>query len=142
MKHITKLLAISLVLIVLSIATAVALSKLIFTTSTTYTCVVAKTTQGVLAEGDSKILLRVESVKYPWGQTYDVLRLEDDLYASYDPNQTLTVLGRSIFASENKNNRLKTVSFDRDTGQLIFQENFQASSGLSYKNILQGHCSL
>jgi hypothetical protein len=96
----------------------------------------------VLAEGDSKILLRVESVKYPWGQTYDVLRLEDDLYASYDPNQTLTVLGRSIFASENKNNRLKTVSFDRDNGQLIFQENFQASSGLSYKNILQGHCSL
>lgn len=142
MKKTTKFLATFLVLVVLLIPTSVLLSKFVFTTTYSYACVVNKTSQGVLDGSKHTVLLKIESVKYPWGQGYDLLRLEDELYASYDPRQSLTILGKDIFASQNQNNRLKTVSFDSQSGRLIFQEIFQTNNGQSYKDIFQGECIL
>lgn len=142
MKKTTKFLATFLVLVVLLIPTSVLLSKFVFTTTYSYACVVNKTSQGVLSGDKRAITLKIESVKYPWGHGYDLLRLEDELYASYDPRQTLTIVGKDVFASQNQNNRLKTVSFDSQSGSLIFQEIFQTNNGQSYKDIYQGDCNL
>ncbi len=142
MNHVTKFFATLLVLVVLLIPTSVLLSKFVFTTSYSYACVVEKVAAGLFNKDQNTVALKIELVGYPWGQGYNVLRLQEDLYASYDPSQHLTISDKRIFASQNQNNRLKTVSFDRVTGQIIFQEIFQSNHGTTLKETSQGLCAL
>ena len=139
MNRVTKFLAAALVLVVLMIPTSVLLSKFIFTTNYSYNCDVGQASQG---QTKHTVIFKIESVKYPWGQGHDVLRLQDDLYASYDPNQYLMISDQSIFASQDQHHRLKTVSFDRQAGRLIFQEVFQSNGDVVSKSIFEGQCSL
>lgn len=142
MNKFTKLLTISLLSLVVLIPLSIFLSKSIFSTGSSYKCTVSKSNLSNTDESKKVMALKIESVKYPWGHGYDVFRFQDDLYASYDPNQYLMISNEDVFASQNQNNRLKTISFDRQTGNLISQEIFQSNNGVTSKEVLEGKCIL